>query len=75
LLLLCLGQIEEALRHVLGLALVALDRALQGQGLRSCIKRGRMRRPQSAARSPMLGMIGGAVAAVTLIEAFSRSCH
>jgi hypothetical protein len=31
LLLLCLGQIEEALRHVLGLALVALDRALQGQ--------------------------------------------
>src|SRR5712671_4330447 len=31
LLLLCLGQIEEALRHVLGLALVTLDRALQGQ--------------------------------------------
>src|ERR1700758_633117 len=29
LLLLCLGQIEEALRHVLGLGLVALDRALQ----------------------------------------------
>src|ERR1700730_6088906 len=31
LLLLCLGQIEEVLRHVRGLALVALDRALQGQ--------------------------------------------
>jgi hypothetical protein len=29
LLLLCLSQIEEALRHVLGLALVALDRILQ----------------------------------------------
>ena len=31
LLLLCLSQIEEALRHVLGLALVALDRILQRQ--------------------------------------------
>src|SRR5690349_5372337 len=31
LLLLCLGQIEEAFRHVLGLALVALDCALQRQ--------------------------------------------
>ena len=29
LLLLCLSQIEEAFRHVLGLALVALDRILQ----------------------------------------------
>jgi len=29
LLLLCLSQIEEAFRHVIGLALVALDRILQ----------------------------------------------
>src|ERR1700730_16067166 len=72
LLLLCLGQIEEALRHLLGLALVALDCALQGQRFEICIKRGRMRRPQSGAVRSLFAVSCGP--AWTMPSPVSRSC-